>query len=127
MATAGAKAARKGSREVHDVAQHEMVLSDTHTHTHTHTHMAGIETVGKEIKEVRNAAQHEMVLSEASEPDKVVAYLQGLQEQVQRLAVEATRINKYQVLFKVRGAMRRNDKISQQGLGCWSLCGCARA
>lgn len=79
---------------------HASKLSGSRTCTYT-PWPAGIEAVNKEVKEVRNSAQHEMVLAEDSEADKVIAYLQGLKEQVDRLQAEAARINKYQALFKV--------------------------
>jgi prefoldin subunit 5 len=54
-----------------------------------------------ELKDLRAAAQHEMVLSEDAPREKVVAYLQQLQADVERLQSEMSRINKYQTLFKV--------------------------
>lgn len=42
-----------------------------------------------------------MILNEDSEPEKVVNYLSGLKESVEKMQTEAARINKYQILFKV--------------------------
>lgn len=65
---------------------------------------SGVETILKEVTDIRNEAQHEMILAEDSEHDKVVAFLTGLRDAVASLQAEATRINKYQCLFKVRHA-----------------------
>jgi len=61
--------------------------------------------VNKELVSVRNMAQHEMVLSEESQHGRVVTYLAQLKESVEKLQIEAQRINKYQALFKVRGLL----------------------
>lgn len=62
----------------------------------------GVETILKEVTDIRNEAQHEMILAEDAEHDKVVAFLSGLRDAVGKLQSEATRINKYQRLFKLQ-------------------------
>ncbi|KAJ9531588.1 hypothetical protein QJQ45_014947, partial [Haematococcus lacustris] len=62
---------------------------------------AGIESITAEVKELRALAAHEMVLAEGSDADKVVPFLLGLQDSVDKLQEEAQRINKFQALFKL--------------------------